>query len=281
MEEPSKRLRLAIRNGYLNFYRGGQSVARVDFDRSRNPQARIHNKYVYGDEGKGNSYVLLTAAGVPELGTGQLASYDRITHLDAWISNANAYVGDEKRFVDDVVAWNPNVIDLEMGLPAYSSAPGERTAPRMDLVALEPDRDTWKIVFWEAKLVSDGRARCRGSEDPKVCKQLGNYTKWLGYGDNESFVKKAYQKACRILVDLHNIASRYSPDIGQLGEGIQAVAADGAALPGIDDKPRLLIDNREHDDSFTENGHLEKLLKVGLHVQMVEGNGDMALRAHP
>jgi hypothetical protein len=128
-EEDPKCLRLAVRKGYLNFYRRGQSVAKVDVDSSEKLRARVHNKYVYGDGGKGNDYVFLTAAGVPERGTGQLTPYDRITCLDKWISNANAYVGDEKRFVDDVVAWNPNVIDLEMGLPAYSSAPGERTAP--------------------------------------------------------------------------------------------------------------------------------------------------------
>jgi hypothetical protein len=276
-EEDPKRLRLAVRKGYLNFYRRGQSVAKVDVDDSEKLRARVHNKYVYGDGGEGHDYVFLTAAGVPERGTGQLTPYDRITCLDEWISNANGHSQKEKGFVDEVVARNPNVIDLEMGLPACPSVSNGRSAPRMDLVVLEPVKDTWQIVFWEAKLVADGRARCRG-KIPKVCDQLGNYTKWLRYCNNKSLVQKAYQEACRILVDLHKIASRLNPDIRQLGAGIQAVATDGAALPGIDDKPRLLIDDRKHDISFTKK-HLEKLRKADLHVQMVEGEDQMALRA--
>jgi hypothetical protein len=39
--------------------------------------------------------------------------------------------GDEKRFVDLTMAQNRNVIDLEMGLPAYAKG---QNAPRMDLV---------------------------------------------------------------------------------------------------------------------------------------------------
>ncbi len=58
-------LRLAIRNGYLNFYRRGQSVAKVGFDRAGNLQAKIHNKYVCGAEGSGQSHITLTSAGYP------------------------------------------------------------------------------------------------------------------------------------------------------------------------------------------------------------------------
>src|SRR5216683_2373357 len=61
LKENPKHLRLAIRNGYVNFYRGGQSVAKVDVDRRGKPRARIHNKYVYGNEGKGKDYVTLTS----------------------------------------------------------------------------------------------------------------------------------------------------------------------------------------------------------------------------
>jgi hypothetical protein len=64
------------------------------------------------------------------------------------------------------VSRNPDVIDLEMSLPAYSEAPEERRAPRMDLVGIEPIGDRWRVVFWEAKLVGDGRARCLGKTSP-------------------------------------------------------------------------------------------------------------------
>jgi hypothetical protein len=85
LEENPKHLHLAIRNGYMNFYRGGQSVAKVGLDRQGKLQAKIHNKYVYGDEGKGNGYITLTSAGFPELGDVRPTCYDSVAGLDKMI----------------------------------------------------------------------------------------------------------------------------------------------------------------------------------------------------
>jgi len=223
----------------------------------------------------------LTSAGFPELGTRRLAGYDGIARLEKWIRNANCHVGEEKCFVDAIVARNPNVIDLEVGLPAYSNVREERRAPRMDLVALEPIGHSWRIVFWEAKLVGDGRARCSGPATPKhklkVLKQLGDYTDWLRHDNNCELVVSAYKNTCSLLVAFHTIAKRFNPDIEELGTGIQAVATPGASLPEIDYIPRLLIDARRPDRSFTQNGHLEKLRETGLHVQIVQGEEQMTL----
>jgi hypothetical protein len=79
------------------------------------------------------------------------------------------------------------------------------------------------------------------------------------------------------LVAFHTIAKRFNPDIEELGTGIQAVATPGASLPEIDYIPRLLIDARRPDRSFTQNGHLEKLRETGLHVQIVQGEEQMTL----
>lgn len=280
-EEDPKRLRLAIRNGYVNLYRGGQSVAKVDFGRSGRLQARIHNKYVDGDKGSGQAYVALTSAGFPDRQTGRLREYDSLAVLRGWVSNANRYIGKEKRFVDLVVARNPNTVDLEMALPAYSLDPKGRKAPRMDLVALEPVGDRWQIVFWEAKLVDDPRARCRGTVSPKVVEQLSQYTKWLGHADHRELVASQYQNACRLLVAFREVAKRVNPDIEELGPGLIAAAAPDAPPLLVDDAPRLLIDDRAGNLAFTQNGHLQKLRDKprGLHVQMVTGLDDMALES--
>jgi hypothetical protein len=281
LEENPKHLRLAIRNGYVNFYRGGQSVARVGLNHCRKLQAKIHNKYVYGEDGKGQGYVTLTSAGFPELGTAEPFRYDGIARLDEWISNANYHVGEEKCFVDAIVARNPNVIDLEVGLPAYSDVREERRAPRIDLVALEPFRHGWRIVFWEAKLVRDGRARCSGQVIPKckpeVLKQLAAYTKWLLHDNNCEAVTRAYKEACHLLVEFHAIAECLKPDIVELGAGIREAATCSATPLFIDVEPRLLIDNRQPDASFTEHGHLKRLQDTGLHVQMVNADAQMRL----
>ena len=276
-EEDPKRLRLAIRDGYLNFYRGGQSVGEVRFGKGGGLQARIHNKYVYGEKGGGQAYIRLTSEGLFDQKTGRPREYDSLAQLRGWVANANGYIGKEKRFVDLVVARNPDTIDLEMALPAYSLDPKERTAPRMDLVALEPAGDRWRIVFWEAKLVDDSRARCRGDNDPEVVKQLAQYTDWLNHANHRELVASAYQNACRLLVGFHGIAKRINSTIEELGPGIVAAAAAEAPPPLVDDKPRLLIDNRQDNVTFKKNGHLEKLYRTGLHVQMVQWQDQMTL----
>jgi hypothetical protein len=277
-QEGKEHLRLAIRNGYLNFYRAGQSMAKVDIDHGGNLQAKIHNKYVYGKRDCDQNYVTLTADGCE-----WHLAYDGPACLRGWISNANAYVGEEKRFVDLVVARNPNIIDLEIALPAY---PKKRTAQRMDLVALEKVGNRWRVVFWEAKLVADGRARCKGKGEPRVIQQLQDYTDWLDYENHQGIVTQAYQRTCRRLVELHAVAKRFRADIEELGLGIEEFAVDGVAPLLIDKTPRLLIDDRTRDVAFTKNGHLDKLRNyklsdTPLHVQMVQCPDQMTLGTRP
>jgi hypothetical protein len=284
LEEDPRRVRLAIRKGYLNLYRGGQSVAEIRFGRVGGLQAKIHNKYVYGEKGSGQAYVALTSAGLLDKERGGCREYGGLADLHGWIANANKYVGEEKRFVDLIVARNPNVIEVEMALPAYSNIPEERRAPRMDLVALEPAGDGWRVVFWEAKLVTSGEARCQGeSVDPYVVKQLEKYTKWLEHGEHERLMAQACRDTCKLLVSLHTIAKRFRPDIEDLGQGIQEVAgAPSGILPLIDCKPRLLVDDHTLNTAFTRNGHLDKLRNKGrLHVQMVRSSNQMTLEARP
>ena len=266
-----KILRVAFRNNYMNFYCGGQSLAKVNFGRD-GLQAKIHNKYVYGDKGGGQEYIKLTSAGFRERETGRLVPY---TGFDQWIKNAKEYGGREKHFVDLLVAHNPNVIDLEMGLPAYSTVPGENHAPRMDLVALEPKNGWWQIVFWEAKLVGDERARCSGDRLPKVVtEQLQPYRDWLNHGDHLKTVAQAYEQNCRLLVDLHKVACAARLGIDKLGRGIQEVADRNERPLLVDEKPRLLIIYDEADQAF-RNKHLDKLQDAGWRVKVVERARDL------
>jgi hypothetical protein len=272
LEKDPKRLRLAIRSGYLNLYRGRQSVAKIAFGSGGGLQARIHNKYTHSDKGGGQAYVTLRSAGFLDKETSGRREYRGLADLHRWIANANKHVGKEKRFVDLIVARNPDTIDLEMALPAYSLDPKERIAPRMDLVALEPVGDRWRIVFWEAKLVDDARARCRGDDVcPKVVDQLAQYTSWLCHANHRDLVARAYQNTCRLLVEFRELAKRVNPGIEELGPGIVAAAAADAPPLLVDNEPRLLIDNRTGNALFTQNGHLQKLRGAPhkINVQMV------------
>jgi hypothetical protein len=268
----TKHLRLAIRNGYLNFYRLGQSVARVAFDRSGAPEAKIHNKYVEGGIGD-QSYVLLKGGRLMSSKRDDLGSYQGREQLDGWIKAAEEHSGREKCFVDEVVACNPNVIDLEMGLPAIGEM---KTAPRMDLVALEENAGAWRVAFWEAKLMADGRLRRTGDLLPEVVSQLDAYTRWITYEGQTRQVANAYQRACQLLVKFHALAQSVGAAQVRLGQGICAVAACELP-PEVDIKPRLIIDDRLQNASWVANDHQGKLLRHGVAMQLVRSDSDLLL----
>lgn len=282
-------LRLCIRDGYLNFYRAGQSVAAMRFLRNGKPQAEIHNKYVYGAAGQGQKYVRLTNEGYQDREGGQFIPYES-GGVDVWIENVNpgtsslpntskGHIGREKKFVDQIVGRNPNVIDLEMAVPAFKDRAEQRRAPRMDLVALETDGDFWKIVFWEIKRADDGRARSRSPSPEVISKQLAPFAEWVE--DHQKLIIEAYQTVCRRLVEFHVCAKVLRPDIADLGEGIRQVAKAGAPRPTVDLQPRLLIDDfNSHDIAFTANQHLAKLRELYA-VQVVGSESEMLLKHRP
>lgn len=264
-------LRLAVRANHLNFYRSGQSMARVFFDQSGELVASIHHKYL-DDAAQGQAYGKLRSAGYLSPAGVSIPYSPEV--LASAIQRANAYGGEEKSFVDAVVSSNGDILDLEMALP------GGSVAPRMDLVALEPtsgDAATFRVVFWEAKRVTDARARCRGDEAPEVVAQLRVYTDWLALGDNRATVAAAYQQACRILLALHAVAATAGIHLPPLGPAVVAVARPDAPPLHVDERPRLLIDDREMNGPFTTNGHLAKLLRMDVPVQMVRSPDDLRL----
>lgn len=263
-------LRLAIRDGYLNFYRMGQSVAEVRFDRERKPYAKIHAKYVLGKEA-GDSDEYLKLCGEQVFRDEQVVrKYKGIDDLRAWIANAEEKSGTEKRLVDALVAANENVIDLEMTLPAF----GDHTsAVRMDVVMLEKSTgmDGLKVVFWEAKLATDGRVRCSGEikadERPEVLKQLKSYKDFLLHEDgaNQVRVHKAYQEAAKLICDIHGMASKIDKWIQPLGEAIQLAAKSVSSIE-VEERARLVVFLRGDASSTSKAAwqrNRDKLLRAG------------------
>jgi hypothetical protein len=152
-DSDTERLRVAVRNGYLNFYQNGQSIAKVSSQDGR-LLGSIHPKYVYGARVSTLEYVTLerglyAVPGEPQREYGKGL-------LDEWMQNAVRYAKPEKRFVDALIGRNSNIIDLEVGLPATGTI-ALKAAPRMDLVTLQLTDDAIRIDFWEAKLVDNAR----------------------------------------------------------------------------------------------------------------------------
>jgi hypothetical protein len=227
-------LRLAVRKGYLNFYFGGQSVARVGFTRQGEPFAETHVKYAFGSGQKVQDYARLKGTEIRHPDRATTREYKGIETLAEWIKEATSHQGAEKYFVDQVAADNASVIDLEMGLPGWAE---HASALRMDIVALERQGHDLRIVFWEAKTMSD--ARLKSNAAPEIFQQIKNYKAYVAAGSHRSDIVAAYQSACVIIGELHAMAGGDSA-VGALSPFISEAAASTSRLD-VDPTPRLVI----------------------------------------
>jgi hypothetical protein len=236
----------------MNFYSCGQSIARIAFDRKGTSKLYVHRKYVTGSPDGGQEYVkLLAGEGCDR--QGKVCTWGGPSMLRFWIANSVKHRGTEKCDVEEVVAQMPTVIDLEMGLPASE---GQSTPLRMDVVALERAADGIQIVFWEAKMISDGRLRSRTT--PKVFKQVEAYERFLADGHNRQRVIEAYRRTCKLLHGF-NVVARKISDVPPIDDCIVEVARDVGRLD-VAPTPRLLIfDDGAKRDNRAWQGHLLRL----------------------
>ncbi len=225
-------LRLAIRDGYLNFYRRGQSVARVAFSKGGEPHLSVHAKYVVSDLERKLPNLRYARLKTTEIthADGLSRSYDGIDSLKAWIKVVDAHFtkeGDEKSLVDQLlgIAENSGVIDLEMALPAWER---NRAAPRMDLVTIEDVSNRLTVVFGEVKRVRDSRIRCSVAAEPRVrpevLKQLWDYEDYLSETAHRDAISEAYKATAKGLVQLNEMANAVR---GELKLGDTVIAAAG------------------------------------------------------
>lgn len=195
-------LRLAIRDGYLNFYFHGQSIAKVCFGHGGVPRIETHVKYVAeGQPVQDHAKLVGNQISLPHSDT--VLPYNGVRTMHEWIDRASQYTHNEKRFVDEIVAANESVIDVEMALTAW----GERTsALRMDFVTLTHKSCRARIACWEAKLLSD--ARLVSETEPKVLRQIQSYKDFLNVQPHREHVKTAYCETCKLLVQFKGMAER-------------------------------------------------------------------------
>jgi hypothetical protein len=227
-------LRLAIRDGYLNFYRRGQSVARVSFgaENAGNAEARmtIHAKYVWTDF-KDQKYAHLIGQEAlwkgSETAERRAATYGGLPTLKTWIENTAFWHGQEKRSVDAIVGRNPSVVDLEMAMPAYEGVP---TALRVDLAALHWEEGTPKLVLWEVKPLNSSALRSKGAE-AAIVSQVKSYRDYLKNKERHDSVRSAYMNACADLVQFSKMAqNRLDPIIHEASQSLKVDREPGLVL---------------------------------------------------
>jgi len=268
-------LRLAIRNGYMNFYFRGQSIAKVCFGPGGTPRVETHEKYVE-DNRTGQKYAKLIGSDIYLPGSDRPLErkYEVETTLRGWIERAKGhpckekgYLCEEKVFVDELVGANACVIDLEMGLPAC----GARTsALRIDLVTLSKRNDEVCLGFREAKLINDARLRSHGT--PEVFKQIYDYKKFLDFDGNKACVRNAYHETCKILIKLKEMAE----GCGNLGitlhEAITEAAADKSKITISQRVGLVILKNGENGGGSNWSKHKKKLEQNNVQLIILEGN---------
>lgn len=228
-------LRLAVRDNYLNFYLRGQSVARVAFDGQGRPYVEVHVKYAF-EGAEEQAYARLTDTGIVHPKAGHSAAYSGPSTLGAWMARAARWETAEKAEVERVVADNAGVIDLEMGLPAHGD---QKTALRMDLIALELQSGRPTIVFWEAKRVTDARLRAKDANRPEVMDQIDAYRAYLADEGHRRAVIEAYGRTCALLTDFAGWAAAGGKPLA-LDPTVRSAAAGPERLD-LDTAPRLVV----------------------------------------
>ena len=206
-------LRLDLRNGYMNFYRRGQSVARVGVSGNR-PWLEVHWKYALSERPMKKSPYVTMRDELQTRGNTTSKSFEPI--ILEWIKRvdggvleekdgtvSDGYSGREKDLIELLLSntKNDTVIDLEVGIPGLGK--------RIDLATIERSEDGQPCVFFgEVKHFQDGRMRKTLSNDEsqpdlKVIKdQLDHYKSWLT--ENRAIVGQAYGCAARQMQQLWN-----------------------------------------------------------------------------
>lgn len=260
-------LRVAVRKNYVNFYRRGQSVAKLH-STHRLLRLSVHEEYVAGtrkhDRGE------MKKSGYVDFDEAWLSNKTNATCVRRWISCAESYAGAEKSYVDELVAANPGVVDIEMGLPAYE---GEKNAPRMDLVLIENGAAP-SLAFWEAKCADNSEARAKG--EPKVVEQVQKYERWMAKPGRKADVVEAYRQAAAILLDLATTAGKPRGPAQEAWRSFHE-----APKPKVVGKPGVVIGGycpegyqegmegniEQRAGSLIERGHMKRLTdSFGLHV---------------
>jgi hypothetical protein len=240
----------------------------------------VHVKYVLPKAERssvqGQEYVTLTTTSLVRRTEHPELPYEGIETLKGWVRSVDEeYGGDEKKFVDDLlsVPANDGVIDLEMGLPAWS---GKSTAPRMDLVSVDRVDGQLVIFFGEVKLVADKRLRCNAplvqDEMPEVLKQLRDYRMYLAEPEHRTLIAEQYSNAARLMKRLRGMADAIGP-ARPLGQTILD-AAEGERL-AVAELARLIIDEGGATKSWAK--HRSKLEAEKERVPMIVMDSPAAL----
>lgn len=247
------KLFVAVRHNYLNVYWRGQSLFRVK------PGLKVTTHVKFLVDPKLADQVSL-AEGKFDVGglldRGLVSRYEGPPTLAKMKTAAGLFAGPEKTGSHEIAVNNPDVIDCEIAFPGiispHDGGPDE-TAGRVDLLSLQQDRDTVRLVFWEAKHYSNPELRAKDGRAVPVCDQVKRYKKYLCDNDNRKAVADSYTKVAANLVAIRDMGLRrpLSPLITEVGTGKRSLTLDpeprvGLVIFGFDQAEKVYPDWKRH-----------------------------------
>ncbi|OHC76291.1 MAG: hypothetical protein A3G18_06255 [Rhodospirillales bacterium RIFCSPLOWO2_12_FULL_58_28] len=206
-----RKLFIAIRDGYLNVYWKGNSLLRLTLDEKKRLVGETHYKYLLRSELVDNKQYILSYNGKVESFDASKMFLPDLSSIAALTRAADAYSGDEKAGVHQIILSNPNIIDVEVTFGLEGDNEKSPATRRIDFAALRPTADGAEIVFYEAKLFSNKEIRAKGNAIPPVVGQIKDYQELLITHTKD--VEHSYRTICGNLAALDGVRGRYNADL--------------------------------------------------------------------
>lgn len=232
---------VAIRKDYINVYLNGNSLLKLKLE-GGDLVGETHYKYLLAPESK-QPYIRM-AGGQAQINSHAGMFLPGFSHLPDIKRAADAYYGDEKRGVHQIVMSNPNVLDVEIAFGSENEQTGKNTAKRIDFAALRRQSSGLTVVFYEAKLFASQELRKKGTP---VLRQIQRYDSFLRR--ERDAIIESYRTVCENIVALDGVRNRYAP--------LQNVIHDLATL-SIQEDVRLVVFGFDDDQKNGANWAIHK-----------------------
>lgn len=220
---------VAVRAGYLNVYRKGNSLVRLDLKDGR-PVGSVHYKYLLRPDVK-PEYVAVVD-GRPLIAAHEALFIPDLSDVGALKKAAEPYSGVEKSGVHAIIRSNPNVVDVEIAFGGVSGE-GAASAPRVDFAALREGPDAIRLAFYEAKDFSNKELRAAEGPAP-VVGQVERYGRLLAA--NRTAVEDAYRRVFEALLAMEGEGIR-----NEVRDRLMRAVLDGSKPFMVDPDPWLVV----------------------------------------
>lgn len=252
---------VAVRKDYLSVYFLGKAIFKKIYDDGKGGiVATVDRRYFDGAGSARGDLVFDGKVLGGSNGTGR--RYSSSADIAEWAKIIKSYppgktpAPGEKECLAGR-ALEPFVVNLEMALPGFKrNTPPEpsisplakksSTAPRIDMVHLEPDGSLVQIVFTEAKLFSNTkslRADPENGKPAKIFQQIEDYENYIKL--HERAIRNAYHQACKYLIAIRTLQ-------GVPVDQLLRDAAESVERITVEYQPRLLIFRTDKDKAMHE-----------------------------